>query len=114
MTSTVKQNLIISEAAAADIRDIALYIATQNTYAAERFVISLKERLQVLAEQPSIGRTRDELLEGVRSFTINDHVIFYKTDDDSVKIGRVLHGSRDVQTTLNKKTLKKIFPKNNI
>lgn len=106
---TAHKELIITEVAATDIEDIAGYVAAQNPYAAERFLLELKQRIQVLAEQPEIGRCRDEVEKGARSFTINDYVIFYKPVENDVVVGRVLHGSRDIQKALDKSILHDLF-----
>jgi toxin ParE1/3/4 len=50
----------------------------------------------MLAEQPEMGRVRDELLQGLRSFPVARYVIFYLTVPNGIDIVRVLHGSRDV------------------
>ena len=41
-----------------------------------------------------MGRLRPELGAGVRSFTVEHHVIDYRQDAD-ILIARVLHGRRD-------------------
>jgi len=50
----------------------------------------------MLAEQPAMGRVREELLHGLRSFPVGRYVIFYLTVPNGIDIVRVLHGSRDV------------------
>lgn len=41
-----------------------------------------------------MGRLRPELGSGVRSFVVENYVIYYRHEDD-VLIARVLHGRRD-------------------
>jgi toxin ParE1/3/4 len=45
-----------------------------------------------------MGRRRDELAPGLRSFPAGRYVIFYLPLTDGVDIVRVLHGSRDIET----------------
>jgi toxin ParE1/3/4 len=45
-----------------------------------------------------MGRVRDELLPGLRSFAMPPYVIFYEVIDDGVAIVRVLHGARDADS----------------
>ena len=52
------------------------------------------EDAELLAEQPRMGRLRPEFGAAVRSFTVENHVIYYRHDAD-VLIARVLHGRRD-------------------
>ena len=55
---------------------------------------AIVDRFELLAEQPRMGRLRPEFGPGVRSFTVESHVIYYR-DEGDVLIARVLHGRRD-------------------
>jgi len=48
-----------------------------------------------------MGRARDELASGVRSFPFGRYVVFYAPLDDGIDIVRVLHGSRDIDAIFN-------------
>lgn len=82
--------------AAADILDIWDYIAEDSLEQADRWVDKLDEKFELLAKQPMIGRARDELAAGVRSFPFGRYVIFYGTTYDGIDVVRVLHSARDV------------------
>jgi toxin ParE1/3/4 len=43
-----------------------------------------------------MGRARDELAEGVRSFPTGRYVIFYIPIDDGIDMVRILHSARDI------------------
>ncbi len=43
-----------------------------------------------------MGRPRDELAEGLRSFSVGRYVMFYRAIPEGVEIVRVLHGARDL------------------
>ncbi len=51
-----------------------------------------------LLEHPHHGRSRDELIVGLRSTFVDPHVVFYKISSDATEIIRVLHHSEDVET----------------
>lgn len=51
-----------------DILEIWDYIADDSLTAADRWVDHLDEQFRMLATQPMMGRARDELAPGVRSF----------------------------------------------
>ena len=55
-----------------------------------------------LAENPRIGRSREELAPELRSFSFLNYVIFYRPIDAGVEIVRVLHGSRDIEGLLDR------------
>lgn len=63
--------------AAADLLDIWDHIAEDSLDEADRWVDRLEEKLDLLATQPLMGRSREELAPGLRSFPFRRYVIFY-------------------------------------
>jgi toxin ParE1/3/4 len=59
------------------------------------YLIGLREALRQLERQPMIGRSRDVLAMGLRSWTYKTHVIFYVLRPDGISIVRVLHERRN-------------------
>ncbi len=51
----------------------------------------------MLAQFPDMGKTRDDLLQGIKSFPIKPYIVYYSKIPDGVEIFRVLHQSRDVE-----------------
>lgn len=49
-----------------------------------------------LSINPELGRERNEVREGLRSIGQEKHVIFYRIQEDYIRIVRILHGSRDL------------------
>ena len=74
------------------------YIARNSTGNADAFFDTLKERCQLLADTPQMGRVRPELGAEVRSWPLGNYLIFYRISDVGVEILRVLHGTRDIST----------------
>ena len=87
--------------AAADILEIWDYIADYSLAAADRWVDRLDEQFRMLAVQPMMGRAREELAPGVRSFPFGRYVVFYMPMDDGIDVVRVLHGARDIDAVFN-------------
>jgi toxin ParE1/3/4 len=48
-----------------------------------------------------MGRARDELAPGVRSFPVGRYVAFSVPRNDGVDVVRVLHGARDIDAVFN-------------
>jgi toxin ParE1/3/4 len=48
-----------------------------------------------LAENPDLGKRRDELYKGLRVYPSGKHVVFYITMDKGIDVVRILHGSMD-------------------
>jgi len=84
-----------------DLADIWDYIAEDNESRADAFIDAIDQKFHALAEQPAMGRARDELAEGIRSFPIRHYIIFYQPVPWGVEIVRVLHGARDIDAIFN-------------
>jgi toxin ParE1/3/4 len=53
-----------------------------------------------LLENPELGKPRDELVIGMRSISVEPHVVFYRTSATAVEIVRVIHQREDIETVL--------------
>ena len=88
-----------TDAANADLREIALYIAEQSAsrQIAEAFTGRLRAQCRKLAELPgTIGTPRPELRADMRSLPYQNYVIFFRYRDAIVEIVNVLESHRDV------------------
>lgn len=65
---------------------------------ADRYYRELLELFQQLTTHPELGRRRDEVLPGTRSFPQGRHVVFYVTTDTGVEIIGIPHQSEDLVT----------------
>jgi len=82
--------------AGADIIDIWAFIAEDSVSHADAWVDRLNGKLHVLATQPLMGRSRDELSPGLRSQPFGRYVIFYQPLSDGIDVVRVIHSARDI------------------
>jgi toxin ParE1/3/4 len=80
-----------------DLKEIDEYISRDNPDAAARVILNIREKCQVLSQQPGIGRNRSDLLPELRSFVVGNYVIFYFPTGEGIEVIRVLHGARDIQ-----------------
>jgi toxin ParE1/3/4 len=91
-----------ASAAEEDIRDIIDYVSAENPSAARKVTHKIQSRLALLEEYPLRGsffRTKRGKL--LRRLTVDSYVIFYEVDAQGVIIACVLHGARDVDSTLD-------------
>ncbi|MBH0203972.1 MAG: type II toxin-antitoxin system RelE/ParE family toxin [Nitrospira sp.] len=87
----------LSSKAAADLDGIYEYtILHFGLEQARVYLLGLHERFQMLAKQPTQGRTADELAPGLRGVEYQSHVVFYISTDNGIRIVRVLHHRMDV------------------
>jgi toxin ParE1/3/4 len=75
----------------------------QSPDAADRFLDLLFEKFRLLASHPNTGESRkdlEDLITGVRSFSVKSYEIYFQPTAHGVRISRVLHGARDVRAAL--------------
>lgn len=85
----------LSSLAEQDLEEIWFYVAEDaSPTTADRLIDAIFNRLEMLVEQPRMGRNRPEFGDGVRSLVVESYVIYYRYDEDLL-IARVLHGRRD-------------------
>lgn len=87
--------------AGTDIADIWDFIAEDSITQADAWVDRLDGKLRLLATQPLMGRSRDELSPGLRSQPFGRYVIFYEPLADGIDIVRVIHSARDVDAVFD-------------
>jgi toxin ParE1/3/4 len=85
-----------------DLRDVwrglAEFGGLEN---ADQKRLAIREKIKLLRQFPHAGRSRDEILPGLRSLAIQGFVIFYRFDQTVIEIARVLHGKRDILAIFN-------------
>jgi toxin ParE1/3/4 len=53
------------------------------------------DAMLALAENPLIGRRRDDIVEGLRSYRVQSHLIYYRYIDRRIMVAQILHARRD-------------------
>ena len=81
-----------------DLEEIWLYIAQDNPDNADSLLDEIEETSRKLVQFSSMGRNRDELYPGLKSFPVGKYIIFYLPISDGLEIARILHGMRDIDT----------------
>lgn len=88
----------ISPQASFDLAQINDYLFAGNSEAADRFLSNITQKFELLANFPNMGRRRDQLSSSLRSFTVDDYLIFYRLIEDGIEVVRVVSGYRDLDT----------------
>jgi toxin ParE1/3/4 len=82
----------VARSAEADLKSIIDYtMKTWGSAQARRYSQGLRNTFQLLADNPSSGRTCDSIHRGLRWLEHGKHVVFYVCLVDGVLIVRVLH-----------------------
>jgi toxin ParE1/3/4 len=92
---------IFAPSARLDLKDIVRYITRFNPTAARRLKASIQQQCKRLADYPNIGRNREQLLSGLRSFPVEDYLIFYRQIPNGVEIVRIVSGYRDLEAVFS-------------
>jgi toxin ParE1/3/4 len=90
----------ITEQAEADLDKAWDYLAERNLRAADQLIDGILKRARLHAQFPLMGRPRDDLVSGLRSFAVASHVIFYRLAGGTIEILRILHGARDIDSIM--------------
>ena len=81
-----------------DFNDIITYIAEENRAAAEMTATKIEKNLTRLSFYPHLGKTpKDEELKwlGYRFLVVENYLIFYTIEEQTILIHRIIHGARD-------------------
>lgn len=88
---------LLSKAAQQDILSIRDYtLETWGEDQARTYLTELRERLEWLAENPALGKKRDEIKAGYHSFPQGRHIIFYRISNDCIEVLGIIHQSEDI------------------
>lgn len=91
-------NYIISQEAQRELENIFLNTLEEWGEAqADMYLDDLYRIINMLGDNPNLGRLRHEIREGYRSFPQGSHIIFFAEHNTKIAILRVLHSSRDTE-----------------
>ena len=81
-----------SRRAEADLLSIGAYtVRTWGENQAIRYIDDLEASCQMLADNPALGRSCDDVRPGVRRMECGRHVVFYREDARGILVSRILH-----------------------
>jgi toxin ParE1/3/4 len=92
----------LARQARAELSSIWNYIFKEsgNAVAADSVIDAITERFYMLGQFPRMGRARDDLRPGLRSFPVGQYVIVYTIENEDVEILHVFHGRQDIDGRL--------------
>lgn len=71
------KQVVISEQARGDLLNIGEYLAEHGSNAAFRLMKQFRDKFNLLAQFPNLGRERNDILLGLRCLIVNEYLIFY-------------------------------------
>ena len=98
-----RRQIVWTPVAKRDLRDVwHHYARVASPEIADRMLREIAETGERLADRALMWRARDEVAPGLRSVLRNPYVIFYRVNNGSVEIARVLHGRRNFGAVFKK------------
>ena len=90
--------LFVSRRAEADLRSVWRYIASDNPAAADRVLLRIDKRMQILRSFPEIGTRRNDIRRGMRMLVEGSYLLLYEYDSkkDEVELMAVVDGRREL------------------
>jgi toxin ParE1/3/4 len=90
-------NYTLSQEADNDLEEVFEYMYAEfGLNQAIKYLGEIDDVFIEIVNTPQIGRTRDEIKQGLYSLPIGKHIVFYRILIDHIRIVRVLHGFRDM------------------
>lgn len=92
---------LLSPRARADLDDIWEYSAAKwNVERADNYIREIWKTVELVASEPSIGRSCDEIRAGYFKFPSGSHLIFYRRLGKKIDVVRILHQRMDFDSHL--------------
>lgn len=93
------RKLYLSPEAEEDLIQAADYLdqATANEVFGDRLHEDFDYVLDLIAENPMMGRARPDLRKGLRAFPHGHHTIFWRLYNEEIEVVRVLHHRQDAE-----------------
>jgi toxin ParE1/3/4 len=100
----LSKQLTFSAQAEKDLREIVRYTRQQwGNDQARRYRQELELALKKLSLNAQLGRQRDEVEPGLRSFKTASHIAFYREKDAGISVLRVMHPSQDIERAFDRR-----------
>jgi plasmid stabilization system protein ParE len=87
-----------------DLEEIADYIAQDSPRQAIRLLRELRLRMKEIAKKPVLYQLRPEIGSEARLAVMGSYVILFRISSNTVRIERVVHGSRNLLRLLEVNT----------
>ena len=93
---------LLSPAAQADVEQIwAFSVDRWGRDQAEKYLREIQRGIDRVADNPMIGRVRDEVRSGYRRHPVGSHVLFYRVEGNMIDVVRILHKRMEMDLHLD-------------
>lgn len=99
-------NYKLAEAPKMDLREISTY--TKKTWGKKQekaYRETIRTALRAIARNPGVGLKREELMEGLRSFSVGHHIAYYIERRNNIEVARILHPAMDTEKAMKNRMI---------
>ncbi len=83
-----------------DLLEISDFIAAHSPRYAHLTLLKIREKLRIIAKNPTLYRLRPEIAPEDRFAIVGNYIIMFRIVEDVVQIERIAHGSRKIKSLL--------------
>ena len=92
----------ISKKAISDLEEIWLYTADKwSIEQADRYYNLIFDEIAFICKNPNTGSQMDDIRKNYRAAKVKSHLIFFKVENDIVRVVRILHERMDIRSRLD-------------
>jgi toxin ParE1/3/4 len=93
--------VVLAPDANLDLADILLFgLKTWGDQQAAAYEAELDQALEHLGTYPELGRRRDDLGPGYRTYRVRQHVVIYRIEDAAIIVLRIVHVRTDIASAV--------------
>lgn len=102
MSSPINYRLELTEAAENDLEAILNYTVLQwGEQQVDIYLAVIEKALQMIQDNPDLGLTKYGVSGQLKGYKAGKHIIFYRLEDKTIYVVRILHGSMNYPTYLD-------------
>jgi toxin ParE1/3/4 len=92
---------VISKKAIADLEQIWLYTVEKwSVVQADRYYNLIFDEINFICKNNNAGKSMENVRKGYRASKVKSHLIFYRVQNNTIEVIRILHERMDIENRL--------------
>ena len=93
---------VISKKAISDLEEIWLYTVEKwSVNQADRYYNLIVDEINFICKNNDAGKSMEHVRKGYRASKVKSHLLFYRIQNNTVEVIRILHERMDIENRLN-------------
>ena len=93
---------VISKKAISDLKQIWLYsVEKWSVDQADRYYNLIFDEIHFVCKNINAGKSMEHIRKGYRASKVKSHLVFYRIQNNTVEVIRILHERMDIENRLN-------------